>query len=159
MKIEDVIKDIVSQLQNKKQTLSVAESCTGGLLSGHVTSLAGVSSVYVGGVVSYANSVKTSILGVQESTIKKHGAVSRETALEMASGARLGLSSHWAIAITGIAGPTGGTVQKPVGTVWFAIVGPEFEEANQKYFEGDRSQIRNSAVEHALKILKTALTK
>jgi nicotinamide-nucleotide amidase len=159
MKIDALTKDVASQLERKKQTLTVAESCTGGLLSGQLTSLAGVSNVYLGGVVCYANALKISLLGVKTETLEKHGAVSRETALEMASGARLRLSSEWSVAITGIAGPSGGTKEKPVGTVWLAVVGPGFEEAVHQQFKGDREQIRNSAVESALTMLLTALNK
>lgn len=159
MKFENLVKDIVSQLNLKRQTLSVAESCTGGLLSGHISSLAGVSSVYVGGVVAYSNSVKVSLLGILQSTLEKYGAVSRETALELASGARLRLDSDWSVSITGIAGPTGGTPDKPVGTVWIAVAGPNFEDVLLNHFSGDRSQIQNAAVETALKMLKSALSK
>lgn len=156
--VEQLVKDVASQLQMKNQTLSVAESCTGGLLSAQITNLAGVSSIYLGSVVSYANEVKTSVLGVSETTIKTHGAVSRESAKEMASGVRLKLRSDWSVAITGIAGPSGGTLDKPVGTVFIAVVGPNIEVVELQNFNGDRQTIRMSSVTHALNMLKKALS-
>lgn len=155
--LDQLVKDVVSQLQKRSETLSVAESCTGGMVSAAITNLAGVSSVYVGGVVSYANSAKEELLQVPHDILLNHGAVSKEVALNMARGVRLRLRSSWSVAITGIAGPTGGTPDKPVGTVWFAVVGPKFELGEIKQFKGDRTAIRQSSAAHALIMLKQAL--
>lgn len=155
--IESLIKDIVSQLQSRTETLSLAESCTGGLFSAHLTNLAGVSSVYSGTVVSYANSVKEEIIDVPHDLLLRHGAVSKEVALAMARGVRIRLRTTWSVAITGIAGPTGGTPDKPVGTICFAVVGPSFEEAETQLFKGDRSAIRLASVKYGAYLLNRAL--
>lgn len=161
MTLDELVKDVVSHLSTKKQTLAVAESCTGGMLSAKITDLAGVSNVYLGGVVSYANSAKEGLIDVPHELLLNHGAVSREVASCMATGVRLKLSSSWSVAITGIAGPTGGTPDKPVGTVWFSIAGPNLVEpvTDVQLFKGDRSQIRLASVEHALQMLKSELLK
>ena len=110
------IKKAAELLTNKGLTLALAESCTGGLLGSKFTSLTGASEFFLGGVISYANEVKQSHLNVKEKTLRIHGAVSMDTAEEMAKGALKNLKSDYAISITGIAGPGGGTKEKPVGT-------------------------------------------
>lgn len=144
-------------LRERGQTVGFAESCTGGLLSAIFTRLGGVSSVYLGSFVTYANQAKTRFLGVPETLIKTHGAVSVPVARRMAEGAREGLHSSWAIGVTGIAGPSGGTPDKPVGTVCFAIVGPGFEEVARRRFTGDRRQIQMKAARFALRLLLVGL--
>lgn len=119
---------------SRRWTLSLAESCTGGLASAALCSEAGVSSFYVGGIVSYARAVKAGTLGVSWALLKTHGDVSLPVALAMARGARKALQSNWSVSITGIAGPSGGSPEKPVGYVCFAVVGPGFEKAVQQQF-------------------------
>ena len=145
---------ILSELTLRGQRLSLAESCTGGLLSGKLVGTSGVSAVYLGGVVAYSNEIKEKVLGVSPSLIKTLGAVSDATALAMARGVKRLTGSSWAVSITGIAGPNGGTDKKPVGTVWFAVVGPGIEVAEKKLFSGDRSQIQKQSVDFALDLLK-----
>lgn len=139
-------------------TLATAESCTGGLLGHWITNVPGSSDYYLGGVISYSNEIKTYLLGVQEETLEKYGAVSRETVLEMAQGARLTLDAHLALAISGIAGPTGGTPEKPVGTVWIALSDSRTDLAWQYQFSGDRQEIKEksarAALEHAIAYLR-----
>ncbi len=112
---------IINTLKNKKLTLSTAESCTGGLVAKSLTDVSGASNVFYGGVVSYDNSVKENILGVRSATLKANGAVSHETAMEMAIGVKKALKTDIGISTTGIAGPGGGTKDKPVGTVYVGI--------------------------------------
>ncbi len=114
-------KQLVGLLLDKKLKIAQAESCTGGLLSKYITDQAGASSVFECGVVSYSGRIKHQLLGVSEETIRLHGEVSRETALEMAIGIQKAAASDIGIGITGIAGPGGGTPQKPVGLVYFAV--------------------------------------
>lgn len=148
---------ILPLLRKHHQTLGFAESCTGGLLSTSLTSLSGVSDVFMGSVVSYANQVKMDFLSVDENSLKDHGAVSEQVALEMARGARVKLKCSWALAITGIAGPSGGSVEKPVGTVCFAICGPKFEASVKQKFSGDRAAIQVHSVRFAISMLGKAL--
>jgi nicotinamide-nucleotide amidase len=121
---EPLEKRIFDVLQQRGHTLSVAESCTGGLIAKRITDVEGSSAVFSGGVVSYANTVKTSLLGVPQSTLDAFGAVSAETATAMALGAQKAMGTTWAISTTGVAGPGGGSAEKPVGLVWFGIAGP-----------------------------------
>ena len=114
-----------SLLANRKQTLSTAESCTGGYVAHKLTSVAGCSAYFMGSVVAYSYELKTSELGVQQATLDQHGAVSEQTVTEMADGARKRLKTDWAVATSGIAGPDGGTPDKPVGTIWIACAGPD----------------------------------
>lgn len=113
--------EIVELLKEKGLTLSVAESCTGGLISKSITDISGCSSVFFGGVVSYDNSVKENVLGVKNATLRAYGAVSYETAKEMAQGVKNALNTDVGISTTGIAGPGGGSAEKPVGTVYIGI--------------------------------------
>ncbi len=123
---EESLEEVVGKLlKEKNNTLALAESCTGGLIANRVTNVPGASQYFLGGVVAYSNAVKVSELGVREETLQKFGAVSAETALEMAQGVRSKFKSDWAFAVTGIAGPEGGTPEKPVGTVHLAWVGPD----------------------------------
>jgi nicotinamide-nucleotide amidase len=137
----------------KKWTLSFAESCTGGLVSARITSEPGVSRFFIGSIVCYSNSVKNEILNVPLDVLKNAGAVSRDVALLMAKGVKKNLRTDWAAAVTGIAGPSGGTKDKPVGTVWFALCGPNIEWSEKQVFQGDRQQIQEGAVRYILESL------
>lgn len=137
----------------KDWSFCFAESCTGGLASARVTRVPGISHVFKGSVVAYANSVKTDLLGVPAALITSKGAVSQEVAEGMARGARQRLQCDWSVAMTGIAGPDGGTPGKPVGTVCFAVSGPGVEHQETRHFQGDREQIQDQAADHALHLL------
>ncbi|REJ80586.1 MAG: competence/damage-inducible protein A [Bacteroidetes bacterium] len=140
-------------LKDNSKSLSVAESCTGGELSHKITSVAGCSDYFIGSVIAYSNHVKVAELGVKKSSIEKYGAVSEIVAKEMASGIRKKFNSDYAIATTGVAGPGGGTSDKPVGTVWIAVEGPERVES--KMFQLGVSRERNilEACQNALHML------
>ncbi len=153
----NVTLQVIERLRSLKQTLGFAESCTGGLASATLSEVAGVSDIFLGSVVSYSNEVKESLLKVSGGTLKNEGAVSEQVALQMAQGLRNQLKCHWSVSITGIAGPTGGTPEKPVGTVWFAVVGPGFEASRRKQFSGTRREIQKQAVETAFEFLKESL--
>jgi nicotinamide-nucleotide amidase len=145
-------------LKEKRRTLSLAESCTGGLVSSLLTDVAGSSAYFLGTVVPYADRSKETLLGVQEETLKRHGAVSEETAREMARGARDRFGSDLAAAITGIAGPDGGTPEKPVGTVFFAVVDREGrEKASKRFFGGDRAMVRRTSAMFSLEMIRRFL--
>jgi len=139
-------------------TIGVAESCTGGLVAGRLTDVPGSSAYVRGGVVAYSNDVKTGALGVSAATIAEHGAVSEATAVAMADGVRKALGADIGVSVTGIAGPDGGTPEKPVGTVWFAVSGPgDFRETLTRVVPGDRQLIRAWAVMVALDLVRRAL--
>jgi PncC family amidohydrolase len=155
---DELIEKVSTELRSRGETIGFAESCTGGLLSGCFTDLAGVSDVYMGSVIAYSNRLKEKLLGVSTSTLMASGAVSPQTAGEMARGACSVLEVEWAVSITGIAGPGGGTPQKPVGTVCFGLAGPGVEETAAQLFSGDRRAIREAAVRFALEMLWRNLT-
>ena len=140
-------------------TVGFAESCTGGLLSSWVCARPGVSKVFTGAVVSYARSVKNQVLGVPLSLMQTHGEVSLPVAKAMAVGARKALGCDWSVSITGIAGPSGGTPEKPVGTVCFAVVGPGLEHQILKVFPagGGRQDIQRQAALFAFEFLLSAM--
>jgi nicotinamide-nucleotide amidase len=138
--------------------LGCAESCTGGLLSSVLTDAPGASAWFAGAVVAYANGIKRDVLGVSQSVLDAKGADSRESVLAMTRGARGVLHADAAIAISGIAGPSGGTPQKPVGTVWMAWEGPDFTDVQRFQFAGDRLAIKRLAVAAAMEgLLSRAL--
>lgn len=143
--------------------LGLAESCTGGLLSAWVTENPGVSSFFQGSVVSYAGIAKQNLLGVSSATIQAFGEVSEPVARQMAQGARRGLCCDWAVSVTGIAGPDGGSPDKPVGTVCFAVVGPAFEQAVTQHFAANpgsssvRKDIQRQAALFAFDFLLSAM--
>jgi PncC family amidohydrolase len=139
-------------LRNGK-TLATAESCTGGLLGDRITGVPGSSAYYLGGVIAYANSVKEQVLEVSKEMMVEHGAVSELTALEMARGARRLLNADYGISVTGIAGPGGGSEQKPVGLTWVAVSGPEGDFAARHIYPGDREQNKHAAVDSVLELL------
>ncbi|MCI4397797.1 MAG: CinA family nicotinamide mononucleotide deamidase-related protein [Acidobacteria bacterium] len=137
-------------LLEKGATLAVAESCTGGLVAQKVVSAAGASRYFLGSITAYANDAKQKLLGVPEETLQKQGAVSPETALAMARGARARFLASWAVATTGIAGPSGGTLEKPVGTVWIGVTGPGVEKSFKIYFPMDRESMMELSANYAL---------
>lgn len=140
-------------LRARGATLVTAESCTGGLIGSLLTDVSGCSDYYLGGVISYSNEVKQGILGVAEETLATVGAVSRETALQMARGARRLLGADYCLAATGIAGPTGCTPTKPVGLVYLALVGPEVERCERHVWDGDRLDNKLRSAHRALQML------
>ena len=150
-------KALLDLMAEKRLTLSIAESCTGGYLSYLLTQHAGSSKVFLGGAVSYSNELKENLLGVKDETIIKYGAVSEETVIEMVKGALSNFKSDFAIAITGIAGPDGGTTEKPVGTVWIGVASAERSFIKKFTFGSKRAQnIERSAIT-ALSMLNTLL--
>ncbi len=149
---------MITNLRNRKETICFAESCTGGLLSSQVTRLAGVSDVFMGSFVTYSNRMKVEILGVPPHILSTVGAVSRTVALHMALGAKTLTETHWAVSITGIAGPSGGTDTKPVGTVCFAFVGPGFEKTTQESFTGSREEVQQQSVDFVIKTMNQFLS-
>ena len=144
-------------LLGKNYTLALAESCTGGLISRRITRIAGSSAYYLGGAVTYANAAKVSFLGVNPITLEKHGAVSEQTAQEMSRGIRERTGANIALSVTGVAGPSGGSVEKPVGTVWMSIALADRHEARLFRFHGDRDRIILGASQAALNWLRTTL--
>lgn len=137
-------------LQTKKLYLATAESCTGGLIAGACTDLAGSSNWFERGFITYSNDAKTELLGVDPALIARRGAVSEEVAQAMARGALLHSHAQVAVAVTGIAGPSGGSRAKPVGTVWFGFAVPGQLITEKKHFAGDRAAVRAATVQHAL---------
>jgi nicotinamide-nucleotide amidase len=140
-------------------SLAVAESCTGGLVAARLTSIAGASDVVRGGLVAYENDVKLAQLAVPEATLSAYGAVSAETAAAMAAGVRESLGADVAVATTGIAGPGGGTPEKPVGLVYLHVVGPRGALGRMLHLSGDRETVRRRATAAALHLLREPLTR
>ena len=156
---ERSIAEIVLDLARERGlTLATAESCTGGLVAARLTSVPGSSDVFRGGVVAYSNDVKERELGVAASVLEEHGAVSAETAKAMAEGARVRLGVDLAVAVTGVAGPGGGTEDKPVGLVYVHAAGPDGEEARRSDLPGDREMVRGRAAAAALHLVRRVLT-
>ena len=153
MKNSTTLSQLIEIFRSRKLTLSFAESCTGGRLSAFVTEQPGVSDIFLGSVVSYSNQAKEDLLGVRRDTLLSEGAVSEKIARQMAQGVRRQIHSDWSVAITGIAGPSGGSPEKPVGTVWFAVSGPNFEAAEKKLFAGSRVEIQDHSVNFAMEFL------
>ena len=147
---------LVRTLTEGKMTCATAESCTGGGVGYAITSVPGASDVFWGGVVSYDNSVKRDVLGVPEDILVEHGAVSSECAAAMADGVRRLLKTDLAVSLTGIAGPGGGSAEKPVGLVWFGLSSANGAITEKKVFAGDRESVRAAAIEHALALLLSA---
>ena len=140
-------------LTRRGLTLAVAESCTGGLLGHRVTNVSGSSAYFQGGVISYSNEIKERILGIPHQTLVQHGAVSGETALAMAREARRLLRTDIAVSVTGIAGPTGGTPEKPVGLVYIGLAAEGTELCERHIWEGDRSENKELSAQAALELL------
>ena len=155
---DDTLPGVIGEVMRRNNfRLSVAESCTGGNIAHLITSVPGSSDYFNGGVVAYSNEVKQNILGVQQNVLKQHGAVSEEVVTQMASGVKKSLKTGFSIATSGIAGPGGGTPQKPVGTIWIAIATPDKVISQKFLFGNDRKRniVRSSFI--ALNMLRTAL--
>lgn len=150
MKAEEELGNL---LKSKKMSLSTAESCTGGGVAAAITSVAGSSEYFMGGIVAYSNDVKISLLHVSSETLEKYGAVSRETVMEMAAGAMNTLKTDCAIATSGIAGPGGGSLEKPVGTIWIAVAYKN--EIVTVMQTGDNGRAKNvqNAIQNAMDLL------
>lgn len=155
-----VAESVALALRANRQTLATAESCTGGWVAKACTDLAGSSEWFESAVVSYSNRAKQALLGVTATTLERHGAVSRECALEMVAGVLMRLEASVAVAVTGIAGPTGGTPDKPVGTVWIAWQRRGGDaQAELFHFDGDRDAVRRQTVAAALDGVRKILTR
>ncbi|MDH5619932.1 MAG: nicotinamide-nucleotide amidohydrolase family protein [Gammaproteobacteria bacterium] len=145
---------VVAELSAASKAVSTAESCTGGWIAKSITDIAGSSAVFAYGVVSYSNGAKESILGVRQATLEKHGAVSERVVEEMAKGVLRLSGADIAVAVSGVAGPSGGTAEKPVGTVWFAWAVRDgtnaLTDTHCEHFAGDRELVRELTVAHAL---------
>ncbi len=154
---EEIEQVVVRLLTERKKTLALAESCTGGFIANRVTNVPGASSVFLGGVVSYANSAKEKFLGVRAETLRQHGAVNEVVAREMAEGAREKFGADFAIAVTGIAGPSGGTPEKPVGTVFIALAGAFGTVVERKFNSYEREAFKQLTAQQALEMLRVKL--
>jgi nicotinamide-nucleotide amidase len=149
--VDDVVAD---SLRARGETVAVGESCTGGLLGARLTARPGSSDYVKGGVIAYANSVKTALLGVSGELLERHGAVSGEVGAAMAEGARAAAGADWGLGITGVAGPEGGTAEKPVGLVYVGCAGPGGTRVEGARFPGDRESVRLWSVVRALHLLR-----
>lgn len=154
---EELEETIIRLLIQTKKTLAVAESCTGGHLANRLTNVPGSSEVFLGGVVSYSNPVKEKLLGVRLETLREHGAVSAPVALEMAEGARNRTGADYALSLTGIAGPGGGTEQKPVGTVFIALAGAAGSQVRQHHNPWDRLTFKQVSAQQAMDWLRRTI--
>lgn len=150
---------VLGRAELARVTIATAESCTGGMVAAALTDVPGSSAAFLGGVVAYDDALKSSALGVKPATLAAHGAVSKETALEMAAGARRVTGADWALSTTGIAGPGGGTASRPVGLVWFGLDGPAGASAFERRFPGDRTAVRMRATAAALDLLRLAIVR
>jgi nicotinamide-nucleotide amidase len=153
----DLAAVVIDACRNRRLTVGVAESCTGGLLGSRLTAVPGASDVFRGGLIAYDNAVKIESLGVPGSLIEEHGAVSEQVVVAMAAGVRSGTGADLAVAITGVAGPGGGTADKPVGTVWLALADRVAAHARHARFFGDREEIRRRASQAALDLIRRKL--
>jgi PncC family amidohydrolase len=140
-------------LRRRGLRLAVAESCTGGLIGHRITNIPGSSTYYMGSVTAYAYEAKVRLLGVRWETLEKYGAVSKETVLEMSRGVRKALAADIGIAVSGIAGPGGGTAEKPVGLTWIGLSAADVDEAWRFIWDGDRLQVKEHSAEQALQML------
>ena len=149
---------VLESLRRHRQTLAVAESCTGGLMAAHLTDVPGASDVFLGGVVSYSNEAKEQMIDVPHELLVEHGAVSKEVARAMAEGVRARFGSDWGAGITGIAGPTGGTEEKPVGLVFIGLADRAGCKVRRYRFPGDRGWVKEWSCLTALDLLRRRLT-
>ena len=150
-------KTIIDRLKQSNKTITFAESCTGGRIAAAFTAVSGASSILNGSVISYANEIKSQWLGVKEETLAKYGAVSKETVEEMLTGVLKMASADYAIAVSGIAGPTGGTDEKPVGTVYIGIKNSDRSIVQLHHFKGERESIQKQATKRAILLLEKNL--
>ena len=155
--MDTLLQEVTQQLAQRGETITCAESCTGGLLAAALTRLPGSSAWFETGFVTYSNHAKQQLLNVNATTLSHYGAVSEETVREMALGALIATKADYAISISGIAGPDGGSEDKPVGTVWFSLATKQRIWAKEQHFEGDREAIRTQAVRFALMLMKKYL--
>lgn len=146
-------------LQKKNKTLAVAESCTGGLICNLLTNVSGSSAYFIGGVVSYSNNMKRTLLGVSPISLQKYGAVSKQVAAEMAEGIRLIADSNIGLSVTGITGPGGGTSSKPVGLVYIGLASDKKKIVKRLLFRGSRKAIKSQAAEAALRLVCAHLSR
>ena len=153
-----VAENLVELLKARGLVCATAESCTGGGAGSAITSVPGSSAVFAGGVISYSNEVKRDVLGVAAGALERYGAVSSQVAEQMADGARRLLKTDLAVSLTGIAGPDGGSDEKPVGLVWFGLSTRDGTRTEKAIFRGDRAQVRAQAITHALGMLTIAAT-
>lgn len=151
--MDNLSHQIVERMVACGATFATAESCTGGLISASITAVPGASKVFAGAVVVYSNELKTRLLGVTRATLDVHGAVSEQVAREMAAGAVKRLGVDLAVSVTGIAGPDGGTLDKPVGLVYLGVAGPRGVTAVRRQFHGNRDAVRAQSVQAALELL------
>lgn len=156
-KMKSLIKQIHNQLIRKRKTVAVAESCTGGLTSNLLTTLSGSSRCFLLGTITYSNQMKIKVLKIPAALIKKKGAVSREVAIKMSQGVRELANSDFSIGITGIAGPSGGSTAKPIGTVFISIDSADKTRCERFRFSGNRTIIRQKAARKALELLSEIL--
>ena len=157
--MNDIAHTVLDLLTSRRETVSFAESCTGGLLSARLVSVPGASDVLGEAHVTYSDAAKRRVLGVRADTLAAHTAVSAETAVEMAEGARRISGADWAVSTTGYAGPDGGADGTPVGTVFIAVAGPDGTTAEECHFRGDRAFVRAVAASWALNALRLRLEK
>ena len=150
--------EVAKLLEQKKLHVTTAESCTGGLIAGTLVNVPGISAWFGEGYVTYSNEAKEKLLGVSHETLATYGAVSAETAEEMAKGAANAADADASVAVTGIAGPDGGTVEKPVGLVYIGCFCKGNVRVEKHIFDGDRAQVRGQSVQAALTLLKMMLT-
>jgi PncC family amidohydrolase len=157
LKVMTTAEKLVQLLIAKKLTCATAESCTGGGVGYSITAVPGSSGVFKGGIISYDNEVKEHQLGVPQEILSTFGAVSSECAAKMAENVRNLMQSDLAVSVTGIAGPGGGSAEKPVGLVWFGISTKNETKTEKKLFSGDREAVRLASIEHALQLLDSAV--
>ena len=153
----DIVESVSGALRSRRMRLATAESCTAGLIATRLTDLPGASEIFVGGVVAYENAVKQALLEVPEDMLVRHGAVSEAVAVQMATGVARSLAADVGVAVTGIAGPGGGTDEKPVGTVWLAVSGLGRPTSEHIRFVGDRQAVRERAAQAAFALLLRSL--
>lgn len=144
---------LVAACRRRGLSVTAAESCTGGLVAGAITGIAGASDILDRAFVTYSNAAKTELLGVPAGLFDAVGAVSEAVARRMAEGARRRVGADFAVSVTGIAGPGGGSPGKPVGTVWFGLAGPDGVKTRHRLFTGDRAAIRAASTDYALRLL------
>lgn len=152
-----LVTQLAVELKARGQMMATAESCTGGLIAGACTDISGSSDWFERGFVTYSNAAKSELLGVPAALIAEHGAVSEPVVRAMASGALAHAHAQCSVAVTGVAGPNGGSADKPVGTVWFGWATPEGVFSERQRFDGDRATVRQATVVHALSGLLTRL--
>ncbi len=153
MQIEPLEFQVSELLRRRGLRLAVAESCTGGLVGHLITNVPGSSTYYMGSITAYTYEAKVRLLGVRWATLEKYGAVSKETVIEMACGVRRALAADVGLSVSGIAGPGGGTPEKPVGTTWIGLSAPGVDEAWRYQWDGDRLMVKEKTAEQALRLL------